>query len=211
MPPNFQMVALSLLFLGPNVRQLTDEDQEDIERLAKNIKTHGLHHPLLVRGVDGRFEVIAGQRRFLACQIAGLTEVPCRLLEGELTEADILLEQLAENLHRSNLSTLDEARRYRRLMDLNGWTAKVVASRLHVSTSKVSRALSVTRLAPELQGKVQAGEVGSRAAAELARIDDPEAQRQLAEQIANGQANHQDVARAARTGAKKPSKGEPKT
>src|SRR3954469_9778075 len=122
-------------------------EQDAIDRLAQSIKAKGLLQPLRVRwdASIGKHIILVGERRYRAAIAAGLEAVPCIFVEDQLTEAEILEEQLIENLLRENLNPIDEAHSFKRYMDLLGCPAKDLAQILKISPSKVTRALSLLK------------------------------------------------------------------
>ena len=119
---------------------------EALQELADSIRQHGILQPLLVRELpDDGYELIAGERRLRAAQIAGLTEVPVIIHNGSTDTADERLQlSLIENLQRSDLNPVEEARAIRRLLDEFGLTQEAVAERL--GKGRVSVANSVRLL-----------------------------------------------------------------
>ena len=117
---------------------------------------------------------------------ANLESIECCFVDDDLSEAEILEDQLVENLLREDLSPIEQARGFSSLMDLHGWNGKQVAEALRVPASTVSRALALLDLPPDIQGEVNAGNLAARSAYEISRIDDEAIQRDLARRSANG-------------------------
>lgn len=177
-------VPIDRLILDPNhVRR--EMSSEGLDGLAASIRDRGLLAPLRVRWDSGRdcWVVVCGARRFKAARRAGLSAVPCLLVEGDPTEADVLVEQLIENLQREELDPVAQARGFRQLMELNGWTASEVAQRLHIHKGSVSRALSLLDLPSEVRDSVSAGKLPASVGYELSKLGDPQSQRDLAAQL----------------------------
>ena len=116
--------------------------------------------------------VISGERRFRAATRAGLKTVACVFADDGLSPSEILQEQIVENLLREDLKPIEQARAYRQLMDLHGWTAKELAGELQVSQGAVSKSLSLLTLPVELQEQVDAGSIPATAAYEVAKVED---------------------------------------
>ena len=133
-------------------------DEAELAELAESIRTRGVLQPIRVRWDEGRsmYVVIAGERRLRAAGIAGQADVPCVIHDVPLSEAEILLDQLAENIIRLDLQPIEQARAFRRLMDANGWSARRLAEELHIDHDKVNRAVRLL----ELPGPVQAAVAG---------------------------------------------------
>ena len=133
-------------------------DPEELDALAESIRQNGILQPLAVRPLgDGRYQIIAGERRWRAARIAGLTELPVHILEPEQDQITVL--SLIENLQRQNLDPMEEAAGYRRLMDEYGFTQETVADRVTKSRSAVANTLRLLTLPKELQAMVSAGKL----------------------------------------------------
>ncbi len=132
-----------------------------IERLAESIKARGILQPIRVRWNPelGKHVILVGERRYRASLMAGLTSVPCTFVEDKLTDAEILEEQLVENLLREDLNPIEQADSFRRYMELLGCHGKDLAGLLKISPSTVTRALSLLTLPASVQDKVAAGEI----------------------------------------------------
>ena len=128
-------------------------DAESIERLARSMKDHGQLQAIRVRwsGELGKWIVLAGERRFRAAVQAGLPTIQCIFVEGELTEADILEEQLVENCLREDLKPIEQAHAFQTLMQAKEWTAKELAGHIHLHPSSVTQALRCLTCRPTLR------------------------------------------------------------
>jgi len=139
-------------------------DEEAIANLAESISVHGLLQPLLVRPLPGNahrsqpvYEIIAGERRWRAAQKAQLHEVP--VIIQDLTDNETLEIALIENLQREDLSPLEEAEGYQRLMDEFRHTQDVLAHRLGKSRSHVTNTLRLLKLSPRIKKYMQEGQL----------------------------------------------------
>jgi ParB/RepB/Spo0J family partition protein len=140
-----------------------------LDELAASIAKVGILVPLLVRPNEGQtYEVVAGHRRFRAAQLAGLTEVPVDV--RELSDVQTLEVQLIENVQRSDLSPLEEADGYQRLMEVAGYTAEQVAAKAGKSKAWVYSRLKLLALGPEGRKMLEGGALGATVAIALARI-----------------------------------------
>ena len=160
-------------------------DDDAIERLAASLLKHGQLMPIRVRWHPdlAKWVVISGERRYRAALRAGLKTVACIFAEDGLTTSEILQEQIIENLLREDLKPIEQARAYRQLMALHGWTAKELAGELQVSQGAVSKSLSLLTLPEDLQEQVEAGSIPAASAYEVAKVADPAAQRDVARRI----------------------------
>jgi ParB family chromosome partitioning protein len=169
--------------LTPNPRQPRQVFDEDaLAELADSIQAVGLLQPVVVRAVmPGHYEIIMGERRWRACQRAGLTHVPAIVRQ---TQDDMLLrDALIENLHREQLNPLEEAAAYQQLLDDFGATHEELARRIGRSRPHISNTLRLLQLPPEVQRRVAAGVLSAGHARALLAVQDPAALEQLARRI----------------------------
>lgn len=126
-----------------------------IEELAESIRQKGILQPLLVRPMNGGFELIAGERRFRAAQRLGLKHVPVTVRDAN--DGELLEMALIENLQRENLNPLEEARAYRRLLDEFQLTQEEVAARVGKDRSTVTNVLRLLQLPAAIQDEIERG------------------------------------------------------
>ena len=189
----------------PDPRQpRTEFSPESIERLANSIRGKGQLAPIRVRwsAEQNKWVIVCGERRWRALRAAGLETVDCCFVDGELSEAEQLEQQMIENLLREDLSPIEQARGFSLLMELHGWNGKQVAQSLHIPESTVSRALALLDLPEDVQAKVDSGEVAARSAYEISKISDESRQRDLANKVAEGMTLKQTQAAVGKRPAK---------
>lgn len=134
-----------------------DFDAEALGELADSVKEHGVLQPILVRSVDGGFQIIAGERRWLASQKAGLTTIPCRIVDViDKTAFEFALE---ENLKRRDLHDLEKAEAFREYISHFGCTIEELAKQLSMSRSAVSNMLRLLDLAEPVKLALRAGKL----------------------------------------------------
>ena len=169
-------VTLRLSEVVPNRSQPRKSfDDEALAELADSIKRHGVLQPLLVRPLtDGSYQLVAGERRWRASRLAGLTEVP--VVIREMSERDVAEVALIENLQREDLTPLEEARGYRSLMEEYKLTQEEVAAIVGKSRPAVTNALRLLKLPDEVASQVEAGHLSAGAARALLAVDNPVAQ-----------------------------------
>lgn len=161
-------------------RQIFDEDS--LVELAESIREVGLLQPLVVRpAVAGRYEIVMGERRWRACQLAELTAVPT--IVKETADGDLLRDALIENLHRQQLNPLEEAAAYQQLLEDFNATHEELAQRIGRSRPHVTNTIRLLNLVPSVQRRVAAGVLSAGHARALLAIEDPEAQERLAHRI----------------------------
>jgi ParB family chromosome partitioning protein len=153
---------------GPKVRDRLEIDPEYIQSLADDIRENGLINPLLVRPSGEGFEVIAGERRLLAVQSLGLRRVACHVQDVDDGTAAVL--RAVENLGREDLSPIEEARIYERLIDVHKLTRDQVAKRVSKSAGVVKRRLDLLRMPRMLQDAIHRGQISYGVAEELWRL-----------------------------------------
>jgi ParB family chromosome partitioning protein len=170
-------------------------DADAIERLSKSLKEHGQLQAIRVRWSEenGKWVILAGERRYRAAKAAGLKTVACIFVENELTEMEILEEQLIENCLREDLKPIEQAVSFKALMDRNGWTGKELAERLHLNPSGVTRALALLTLPEDIQEKVAEGTVAPSVAYEVTKLDDETDRREVIEEAITGKLSRQAV------------------
>ena len=191
----------------PDPDQPRKEFSDDaIDRLAASLLKHGQLMPIRVRWnpAIGKWLVISGERRYRAALRAGLKTVACVFADDGLSPSEILQEQIIENLLREDLKPIEQARAYRQLMDLHGWTAKELSGELHVSQGAISKSLSLLTLPAELQGQVDDGAIPATAAYEVAKVEDREVQREIARRIVDQELTRDATTEAVREAAGKP-------
>jgi len=178
-------------------------EKEKLEALASSIKEHGLIQPIVVKPKsNGMYQIVAGERRWRAAKLAGLTEVPC--VEGEYTEKQVMELALVENLQREDLNPIEEAEGYRKLMDTFGLTQEDVAERVGRSRSAVANALRLNGLSAKIKNMVIAGDLTQGHARALLSIEKEADRVALAEKIVADGLNVRQVEKlAAMFGAEK--------
>jgi ParB family chromosome partitioning protein len=178
----------------------TEFAREALERLSLSIRDHGQINPIQVRwsAEAGKWMIVSGERRWRACQHAGLTVIDCVFLEEAISDEKKLELQLIENCLREDLNPIEEARAFGALMDHEGWTGKQLADAIHVCPSRISRALALLRLPAEVQVQVETGTVAPRAAYELTRVSNGRLRESLINEAAAGKLTHAKAAVAAR-------------
>jgi ParB family transcriptional regulator, chromosome partitioning protein len=154
--PGAAVLRIPVELIRPDTRQpRQDIDPEGIAELASSIAQQGLLQPVLVRREGNKYRLIAGERRWRAAQKAGLKEIPALVREAGESEAFELA--LVENLQREDLSPLEEAEGFRRLLDERKWTQEQVADRVGKERSTVANALRLLALPEEVKKLMREG------------------------------------------------------
>lgn len=164
-----QQVSLDLLDPNPNQprRQIAEKE---LQELANSIKTNGLLQPILVRKAGERFEVIAGERRWRAAALAGMTQVPVVVRNVDHKESAVFA--LVENVQREDLNAIDKAVAFRSLMQLLGDTQEEVARKVGFERSTVANFLRLLDLPDEIQAHVSRGTLSMGHARSLLALSD---------------------------------------
>ena len=146
---------LRIMEIEPNRDQpRKDFDEKSLSELAESIEQHGVLQPLVVRPLtNGRYQLVAGERRWRAARIAGLTEVP--VVIKELTDEEVIEIAMIENLQREDLNPLEEALGYRYMMDELNITQEQAAEKVGKSRPAVANAIRLLRLPDEVQEMVK--------------------------------------------------------
>jgi len=160
-------------------RQYFDEDS--LAELAESVKTLGIIQPILVNDNGGHYTIIAGERRYRAARIAQLTEVP--VIIKEYTEMEILQASIIENIQRQDLTPMEEASSYKRLMDEFFFSADDIAKKLGKNKHSIISALHLLELSPRAQALAAQGKITASHAKALLSVEDPELQANCAEKI----------------------------
>jgi ParB family chromosome partitioning protein len=158
-------------------------EPEKIEELAQSIKTYGLLQPLIVRKFQEGFELVAGHRRLMACEKLGWTEVAA--IVRELSDSAMATVALIENLQRENLTFLEEAEGYERLLKEFALTQEVLAQRLGKSQSTIANKLRLLKLPASVKDKLMGQELTERHARALLKLPDEEAQLRIVQEVIN--------------------------
>lgn len=180
--PGARFAELPVLSIRPNPRQpRTVFDEDALDELVGSIREIGVLQPIVVRDVRDGYELIMGERRWRATQLAGLATVPAIIRDTD--DADLLRDALLENLHRSQLNPLEEAAAYQQLLDDFGCTHEELATRISRSRPQISNTLRLLRLPPLVQRRVAAGVLSAGHARALLGLPDAAAQERLAQRI----------------------------
>ena len=152
-------------------------DADGIEQLAESIRSSGILQPVLVRPLpDGGFELVAGERRWRAAELAGLERIPA--IVRSVTDAEALELALIENLQREDLNALERARAYRQCVDTFEVSIEELGRRIGESRANISNYMRILKLSTEIQQLIESGKLGMGQARAIAGVDDQ--QRQLA-------------------------------
>lgn len=156
-------------------------DEKALNELAESIKQHGIIQPLIVRQLADRYEIIAGERRYKAATLAGLSIVP--VIVTNLSDSKSAEVALVENIQRKNLSSIEEAISYKRKIDKDNLTQEQLAKLLGLSQSTVANRLRLLNLSNEVQDALLKEKISERHARSLLQISDKNKQTELLNRI----------------------------
>ena len=174
---------ITTALIQPNRYQPRREfDEGALNELAESIKSYGILQPLIVRKIeDGRYELIAGERRLRASKIVGLEKVP--VIIRDYTDAQMSEISIIENVQRENLNVIEEAQAYDRLIKEFGHTQEIVATKIGRSRSHISNMLRLLKLSPTVRALIAKGLLTLGQARPLLAIENEAIQVQAAEMI----------------------------
>lgn len=207
-------VTLKISEIEPNKDQpRTDFDEKALSELAESIALHGVLQPLLVRPlVYGGYQIVAGERRYRASRMAGLTEVP--VVIRELDDKETMELALIENLQRENLTPIEEAKGYKTLMDTYGFTQEQVSSSVGKSRSAVANSLRLLNLPEEIIELLSQGKITGGHARALLSLENKEEMIEIAREIMDKDLSvrqTEKLTQKSKKGEKTPPKKEEKT
>lgn len=171
---------IDLLVPNPKQPRLVMEEGA-LEELAQSIRSHGVIQPILVRKVDGRHEIVAGERRWRAAQRAGLLKVP--VVYRDVPDDRLLEVALIENIQRENLNPIEEAQAYRRLVDDLQMSQEAIATAVGKDRATVANYMRLLKLPAEVRNDLSSGALSMGHARALVTMSDEGAQRRVAREI----------------------------
>ena len=172
--------------IEPNREQpRRDFDPEQLNLLAQSITKHGVIQPLTVRERDGAYQIVAGERRWRAAKIAGLSEVPVRIME--LSDSETAQIALIENLQREDLNPIEEANGYRQLAEKYGFKQEEIAASVGKARSSVANSMRLLELPEEVKELARQGRLSSGHCKVLLSVSDDVRRLELAHKAANEQ------------------------
>jgi ParB family chromosome partitioning protein len=189
-----EIVALDINSLEPNIHQPRHHfDQAALEELAASIKSQGLIQPVLVRPLStpGQFELVAGERRWRACRMAGLETIDC--IVRRMDDYESMAIALIENLQREDLNPIEEARALGQIKEHFKITQEELADKIGKSRPAVTNSLRLLKLPEKVQLMLEGNILSAGHARALLGLDDPEGIALLAEQIVQKNLNVRDT------------------
>ena len=156
-------------------------DETQLSELSDSIKQNGVLQPILVRKKGNKYEIVAGERRYQASKLAGLKEIPAII--RDIDDAEVFQLALIENLQRSDLTPIEEARGYRQLLDTKGLTQEGLAKILSKSRSAIANTLRLMDLPQEVQDMMEEGQITAGHARAILAVPSEEGRIKLAQKV----------------------------
>lgn len=178
-----QVREIKIQDIDPNIDQpRKDFDEESIEELVKSIKEHGILQPILLKpNSNGRYTIIAGERRWRAARLAGLDRIPAII--RDIDDSEMLILALVENLQREDLDPIEEAEGIKRLMEECNLTQEQLAQKLGKSRPAIANALRLLSLSDKIQSYLKENKITTGHARALLAIEDEQTREEIALQI----------------------------
>lgn len=156
-------------------------DEKALKELAVSIKEHGVIQPIIVRCVNGKYEIIAGERRYKASALAGMTKIPAII--RDLDDKESSKVALLENLQRKNLNPIEEARTYQKILEIDQMTQEELAKTMGKSQSAVANKIRLLSLPDEIQESLLKEQISERHARTLLNIPDNKKQKEMLKKV----------------------------
>lgn len=177
-----EVVQLYLDDIIPNRFQPREVfDERALKELAISIREHGLIQPIIVRSVNGKYEIIAGERRYKASALAGLTKIPAII--RNLDDKESSKVALLENLQRKNLNPIEEARTYQKILEIDQMTQEELAKTMGKSQSSIANKIRLLSLPEEIQRALLKEEISERHARSLLNVPTADEQKALMKKV----------------------------
>ena len=176
--------------------------EANLEELAQSIRANGVVQPIVLRQIGGRYQIVAGERRWRASQKAGLRRIPA--VVKEVSDDKLLELALVENIQRQELNPIEEAKAYRKLIDTLGLTQEMVAERVGKDRTIITTSMRLLRLPGEIQRVIEEGGLSAGHGRALMMTDDPKIQRRLANEAIDGGWSVRETERAIKKAARAP-------
>lgn len=186
-------LSIGMIDVNPN-QPRKNFDPTALNELASSIKIHGVIQPILVTPRNGRYLIVAGERRFRASIIAEMKTI--KAIVKDLNDAEVKEIALLENIQRQDLNPIETARALKELGETFGWTQEALADRLGKSRSVVANTLRLLTLCPEVIDLIEKGKLSAGHARSLVVVTNPEVQLKLAEQVINNKLTVRDMENA---------------
>lgn len=192
-----QDVEIAIDLIEPNPEQPRHRFTDTaLEELTQSIRANGVIQPVVLRRANGRFQIVAGERRWRAAQRAGLHKVPAVI--REVSDEKLLELALIENIQRQELNPIEEGKAYRKLIDTLGLTQETVAERVGRDRTVIATLMRLLKLPDDIQKLIEEGRLSAGHGRALLLSEDPKIQRSLANKAIDNSWSVRDLERAAK-------------
>jgi len=205
--PMYQFIDIQQIEANEN-QPRTHFEEEKIHELSVSILENGLLQPIVVRPYKGKYQIVVGERRYRACQLAGLKEIPC--LVQSLDEQATATAALVENIQRENLTPIEEALAYQQLIDVQNLTQEQLAQKVGKKQSTIANKLRLLQLPMTVQEAVRRRDITERHARALLKLDSTAKQNNMLREIMNKGLNVEQTEQKIKSKIE-PKKPKPKT
>ena len=176
-----RIVEIEIEKIVPNRFQPRKTFNDDISELAESIRAHGVLQPITVRPLGEKYEIVMGERRYRACEKLGMHKIPCMIVE--MNDREAMEVALIENLQRQDLSPIEEALSYKRILEAGYITQDQLAQKLGKNQSTIANKLRLLSLDRDVQAALLKNEISERHARALLSVSDKEIQKKLLQKI----------------------------
>ncbi|HEY0459840.1 MAG TPA: ParB/RepB/Spo0J family partition protein [Pyrinomonadaceae bacterium] len=177
-----ELLDLDLDLIEPNINQPRSRfTEENLEELAQSIRANGIVQPIIVRRRGGRYQIVAGERRWRAGQRAGLQKIPA--VVREVSDEKLLELALIENIQRQELNPIEEAKAYKNLINAIGLTQEMVAERVGKNRTVITTSLRLLKLPDEIQKLIEEEKISAGHGRALLMLEDIETQKRVAKTV----------------------------
>lgn len=194
-------IQLNLITANP-FQPRKEFDEEKLQQLADSIKQHGVLEPIIVRRYNGGYQIVAGERRWRACSLAGLESIPA--IVKDLTDNEMTEIALIENLQREDLNAIEEAEGYRLLLEEFNLTQEEVAEAVGKKRSSITNALRLLNLDQQVKSLVSSGQLSKGHAKVLLSIEDVAERQHLAKRVIKEEISVRQLEKIIKGKSKKP-------
>lgn len=193
-------IDVDLIEPNPEQPRIRFEDSQ-LEDLARSIKANGIVQPIVVRKKNGRYQIIAGERRWRATQRAGIRKIPA--VVKDIPDDKLLELALVENIQRQELNAIEEANAYRKLIDYVGLTQEMVADRVGKDRTLIATSIRLLKLPNDVQKHIVEGKLSAGHGRALLMTDDPKVQRIVANSAVDLDLSVRETEKAVKRAARK--------
>ncbi|MCD7809075.1 MAG: nucleoid occlusion protein [Erysipelotrichaceae bacterium] len=194
--PTYKFIDINLIEANEN-QPRTHFEKEKIQELAVSIEQNGLLQPIVVRPIDDHYQIVVGERRFRACKLANLEEVPC--IVREYDEKESATAAIVENIQREDLSPIEEALAYQQILDIQQITQEELAQKVGKKQSTIANKLRLLQLPITVQEAVRRRDITERHARALLKLDSTAAQNKMLREIMDKHLNVEQTEKRIKT------------